>query len=110
MAVVAPLPEPSTSYPLRKLAFTFGLALLFLRASMLHQIQAQLMGFSLRLLPALAGLAIALDRTARAEFTSRAAQVLEPPQPPWDGPSHGFRTGVGWTPAGLARATQQTAS
>jgi O-antigen ligase len=61
-------------------------------------------------LPALAGLAIALDRTARAEFTSRAAQVLEPPQPPWDGPSHGFRTGVGWTPAGLARATQQTAS
>jgi hypothetical protein len=49
VTVVAPLPEPSTSYPLRKLAFTFGLALLFLRASMLHQIQAQLMGFSLRL-------------------------------------------------------------
>lgn len=63
-ALVAPLPEPSTSDPLRKLAFVLGLALLFLRASMLHQIQAQLMGFSLRLLyivglPALFGVVLA---------------------------------------------------
>jgi hypothetical protein len=59
-------------------------------------------------LPALAGLAIALDRTALAEFSSRV-QDLGPQQPPWGGPPRGFHTGAGRVPPGLARTARQAA-
>jgi hypothetical protein len=58
-------------------------------------------------LPALAGLGIALDRTARAEFSSRAAQIVEPQQPPWGVPPSGFR---GRISPGLTRTARQAAS
>jgi O-antigen ligase len=61
-------------------------------------------------LPALAGLAIALDRTARAEFVSRAALVVEPQQPPWAAPPSGFQTGARRIPPGLAQTARQAAS
>jgi O-antigen ligase len=58
-------------------------------------------------LPALAGLAIALERAARAEFSSRAAQIVEPQQPSWGVPPSGFR---GRISPGLARTARQAAS
>ena len=61
-------------------------------------------------LPALAGLGIALDRTARAEFSSRAARALEPQQPSWGDPPSGFRAGVRRISPGLARMARQAAS
>ena len=60
-------------------------------------------------LPALAGLAIALDRTARQEFSSRAARALEPQQPSWGAPLPGFYTGAGRVSPGLAWTARQTA-
>jgi O-antigen ligase len=50
-------------------------------------------------LPTLAGLAIALERTAQAEFSSRDALASEPQQPPWGGVTNGFQTGAGRIPA-----------
>jgi hypothetical protein len=60
-------------------------------------------------LPALAGLAIALDRTALAEFSSRVPQDLGPQQPPWGAPPRGFHTGAERVPPGLARTARQGA-
>ena len=60
-------------------------------------------------LPALAGLAIALDRTAQAEFSSRAARALEPQQPPWGAPPRGFHTGAERVSPGLPRTARQAA-
>jgi hypothetical protein len=50
-------------------------------------------------LPSLAGLAIALERTAAAEFSSRDALASEPQQPPWGGVTNGFQAGAGRIPA-----------
>jgi O-antigen ligase len=61
-------------------------------------------------LPAMAGLAIALDRTAQAEFSSRAPQALESQQPPWGGPHRGFHAGAGRISPDLARTAPQAAS
>jgi len=63
-AVVLPLTDPNLHSPLRLFAFSLSAALLFLRISMLHQIQTRLMGANLRLLylvglPALLGLLLA---------------------------------------------------
>jgi hypothetical protein len=61
-------------------------------------------------LPMLAGLAIAMDRTARSEFSSRAARVLGSQQSPWGGPLRVFPAGAEWVPPGLARTARRTAS
>jgi hypothetical protein len=61
-------------------------------------------------LPALAGLAIAVDRTARAEFISRAVPASVPQQPPWGGPPRGFHPDAGRIPPGLPRTARQAAS
>src|ERR1035441_1625117 len=65
--------NPLSYDPIRALGFNMGLALVFLRFSMLHQVQATLMGVNLRLLyvfglPALLGLIAAggIQRTFRS--------------------------------------------
>jgi len=61
-------------------------------------------------LPALAGLAISLARTAKAEFDSRTPSALEPQQLLWSGPPQSFHAGAGPIPTGLARTARQAAS
>ena len=104
-AAAPPIPLAAVSEaddPVRKTAFRLGLALVFLRFSMLHQIQSMLMHVNLRLLylvgiPALLGVLVAggIRRTFRGRpavyWTAFAVwMVLATPFSSWIGGSASF--------------------